>query len=274
VAPPTVELRVVDVRPAVPAGAGVEAGLVVLQETDPPGRMLRMFIGQPEARAIQVSWQGTVPPRPSTWDLFVSIIELLGARLHEVVITAVEEERHFFAAMELTQGGGPRTVACRPSDALALALRSPGARIVTTEDVMEAAGVLADGSKPGRVERPTPEPEPASLPPWPETPAGAQVPAAAAQTAEATPAETPAKKAAAKKAPAKKTAAKKAPVAKKAVAKKAPVAKNAGATVSDAGPAQVSVPEPITAPPSGPPPRRAAAVRKALPPRPPGQSAT
>jgi bifunctional DNase/RNase len=210
VAAPTVELRVVDVRPAVPAGAGVEAGLVVLQETDPPGRMLRMFIGQHEARAIQVSWQGTVPPRPSTWDLFVSSIEMLGGRLHEVVITAVEEERHFFAAMELTQGDVPRTVACRPSDALALALRSPGARILTTEDVMEAAGVLADGSKPGRVERPAPEPAPPAPEPAPP-------------------------------------------------AKMAPAAKAAPT---------------VPAPPVTVPRRRAAAVRKALPPRPPDQSAT
>jgi bifunctional DNase/RNase len=234
VAAPTVELRVIDVRPAVPAGAGVEAGLVVLQETDPPGRMLRMFIGQPEARAIQISWQGTVPPRPSTWDLFVSTIEILGGRLHEAVITAVAEERHFFAAMELIQGDVSRTVACRPSDALALALRSPGARILTNEDVMEAAGVLADGSKPGRVEHPAPEPAPSGVP--------------------------------ASGVPEEKTSVKKAPAARKAVAKKVAAKKVAAKKV-----AAPAVPAgPVTPPPR----RAAAVRKALPPPPPRDQSGT
>jgi bifunctional DNase/RNase len=149
VAPPTVELRVADVRTAVPAGAGVEAGLVVLEEVEAPGRLLRIVIGQPEARAIYGPWKGIEPPRPTTWDLFVSTIELLGGAVREVVITSVEERRHFFATMELVQGDVTQVVPCRPSDAFALALRSSGARIVTTDEVMEAAGVSADGSGPG-----------------------------------------------------------------------------------------------------------------------------
>ncbi len=138
-----------DVRTAVPAGAGVEAGLVVLEEVEAPGRLLRIVIGQPEARAIYGPWKGIEPPRPTTWDLFVSTIELLGGAVREVVITSVEERRHFFATMELVQGDVTQVVPCRPSDAFALALRSSGARIVTTDEVMEAAGVSADGSGPG-----------------------------------------------------------------------------------------------------------------------------
>jgi bifunctional DNase/RNase len=233
--------------------------------------MLRMFIGQPEARAIQVSWRGAVPPRPSTWDLFVSTIELLGGRLHEAVITAVEEERHFFAAMELTQGDGPRTVACRPSDALALALRSPGARILTTEDVMEAAGVLADGSKPGRIERPAPEPESETPQPAPETPQPApEAPAHDVAVADVPVADVPAKKSSARKPP----VARKAPVAKKAPLRKPATTKAAAgeAVPTPSATVETSASGPVTSPPVDPPPRRAAAVRKALPPRPPDQS--
>lgn len=145
---PTVELRVIEVKTAVPAGPGIEAGMVGLQETEPPWRIIRMIIGQPEARAIHSRWKGMVAPRPSTWDLFVSAIEVLGAELQQVVITAVEEERHFFATLEMSTGGDLRVLPCRPSDALALAMRSRDTRIMTFEQVMVDAGVLMDGSRP------------------------------------------------------------------------------------------------------------------------------
>jgi len=145
---PTVELRVVEIKTAVPAGAGVEAGMLRLQETADPGRYLRMIIGQPEARAIQSAFYGMSLPRPSTWDLFATTVDVLGAELQQAVITAVEEGRHFFATLELSVAGETRVVPCRPSDAVALALRVEGARILTFEDVMEAAGVLEEASVP------------------------------------------------------------------------------------------------------------------------------
>jgi bifunctional DNase/RNase len=143
-----VSLTVTDVHLAVPASVGVEAGMVVLTETQAPGRMLRIIIGQPEARAIMAAWQGAVPGRPSTWDLMVSTITLLGGHIDSVVITGVEEERHYYAALELSQDGESRTLACRPSDAIALAVRASSAPILAEEAVLGAAGVLADGSRP------------------------------------------------------------------------------------------------------------------------------
>lgn len=143
------ELSVVDVRTAVPAGIGVEAGLVVLAERGRPYRMLRIVIGQPEARAIQAAWHGAVPGRPSTWDLLVSSVALLGGRIERVVITAVEQQRHFFASMDLEREGQRWSVTCRPSDAIAVALRSERVPIVAAPSVLDAAGVLADGSQPG-----------------------------------------------------------------------------------------------------------------------------
>jgi bifunctional DNase/RNase len=148
VASTRIKLRVSDVQLAVPASVGVEAGMVVLSEEQPPGRMLRIIIGQPEARAILAAWQGAVPGRPSTWDLFVSTIALLNGTVDRVVITAVEEQRHYFAVLELHHGGQPLTLSCRPSDAIALAVRSYGAEILAEESVLDAAGVLADGTRP------------------------------------------------------------------------------------------------------------------------------
>ncbi len=148
-----VRVAVSDVWLAVPAGAGVEAGMVELTETEPPRRMLRIVIGQAEARAISAAWGAAVPSRPSTWDLFVSAVAVLDGRLDRVVITAVQDGRHFFANIEIDQHGQRRILACRPSDAVALGLRAYGAAIFAEEDVLAEAGVLADGTRPGRVER-------------------------------------------------------------------------------------------------------------------------
>jgi uncharacterized protein len=145
-----IRLRVTEVLLAVPAAVGVEAGLLVLTEDIPPGRALRIIIGQPEARAIHAAWDGSIPSRPSTWDLFVSAVALLGGRIDRVVITGVEQERHYFARIEMDQDGERRTLSCRPSDAVALALRSYEAGVFAEESVLDEAGVLPDGSKPGR----------------------------------------------------------------------------------------------------------------------------
>jgi bifunctional DNase/RNase len=144
-----IKLRVADVKVAVPAGNGVEAGLVVLEEEDYPHRSLRMFIGQPEARAIHGPWSNAVPPRPSTWDLFVSTMSLLDGRLDRVVITDVEELRHYFAQLVLIYQGHddvPLLITARPSDALALALRAYGAEIYAEPHVLDTAGLLSDGT--------------------------------------------------------------------------------------------------------------------------------
>jgi bifunctional DNase/RNase len=144
-----IRLHISDVVLAVPSSVGVEGGMVILTEDQPPGRSLRIIIGQPEARAIHVAWQGVSSTRPSTWDLFGSTINLLGGQFVRAVITSVEEERHYHASIELEQHGQHRLLACRPSDAIALAVRTYDAEIVAEASVLDEAGVLPDGSKPG-----------------------------------------------------------------------------------------------------------------------------
>ena len=140
------KVSVANVRTAVAAGPCVEAGLVTLREDAPPNRSFDIVIGQHEAKAILSAWTGTAPSRPSTWDLMVSGLTALGGRLARAVITEVEDQRYFFATIELERDGDRRVLSARPSDALALALRAYGAEICVAESVMAALGM------------PTPEP--------------------------------------------------------------------------------------------------------------------
>ncbi len=139
-----VQVSVSNVRVAVATGPGVEAGMVTLREDGPPYRDMSIVIGQPEARAILAAWSGTAAIRPSTWDLFVSTVALLEGRIDRVVITAVEEKRHFFANLELERDGQRRVLSARPSDAIALALRVEGARIFVNESVIAETGIAPE----------------------------------------------------------------------------------------------------------------------------------
>jgi hypothetical protein len=145
-----VQLVVSEVRAAVPMSPGQEAGLAVLAEPDEPFRCLYIYIGQAEARAIQSGQRGGQPPRPSTWDLFLSAVNLLGGTLSKAVIDGVEESRHFFASLEVVKGDQVELLPCRPSDAIALIVRSPGASLYATEEVMAAAGRLPELPADGR----------------------------------------------------------------------------------------------------------------------------
>jgi bifunctional DNase/RNase len=135
-----VEVAVADVLAAVPMGPGQESGLLVLAEKGPPHRALSIYIGQAEARAIKAGLRGEVGPRPSTWDLYLSTLAVLGGRLAHGVVDRVEEGRHFFATLEVDQGERRHLLVCRPSDAVALVVRAQGAVLYATDDVLAAAG--------------------------------------------------------------------------------------------------------------------------------------
>jgi bifunctional DNase/RNase len=139
-----VRVTVSNVRLAVATGPGVEAGMVTLREEQPPNRSLSIVIGQPEARAILTAWTGTVPSRPSTWDLLVSAVAALEGRIVRAVVTAVEEQRHFFANIDIERDAERRVLSARPSDAIALVLRSFGAELYVADAVLVAVGVLPE----------------------------------------------------------------------------------------------------------------------------------
>ncbi len=104
------------------------------------GRYLPVVIGMPEVNAIKLKLSGVVPPRPLTHDLMAQIIEKLGAKLIRVSIDKLEQHT-FFAKLIISRNGQEEVaIDARPSDSVALALRT-GAPVFASEDVIAQAGV-------------------------------------------------------------------------------------------------------------------------------------
>ena len=135
---PLVEMVVESVRVHMSSSRHV----VILKETD-RDRYLPIWIGQWEASAIAMKLQGLTPERPLTHDLFAAALEAIGARVDRVVVVEMTEET-YHARLILATGERQIEVDARPSDALALAVRT-GARIFVTLALMDQAG-LGEGS--------------------------------------------------------------------------------------------------------------------------------
>ena len=112
--------------------------IVLLQETVDDGRMVPIFIGQAEATAIALALEGVDTPRPQTHDLLRDLLMVLGATVEKVVITDLRDKT-FYAELYLSVDGKEEIVSCRPSDAMALAVRT-GSDIFAEEHVVDSAG--------------------------------------------------------------------------------------------------------------------------------------
>lgn len=112
--------------------------ILLLREQAPNPRLLPIFIGAPEATAIALALEGVEVPRPMTHDLIKVILDHIGVALERVVVTELRDKT-FFAELELGDNGKTRRVSCRPSDAIAVAVRC-GAPIFAAEAVLEDAG--------------------------------------------------------------------------------------------------------------------------------------
>ncbi len=112
--------------------------IVVLRDPE-SGSVLPIWIGGAEAQAIALVLHGVVPPRPMTHDLMASLISELRAEVEEVVVTDLRNNT-YFGMVRLRVGGEKkiREVDSRPSDALALALRT-GAPIRVARKVLATA---------------------------------------------------------------------------------------------------------------------------------------
>lgn len=99
---------------------------------------LPIWIGLLEAAAIAYALEGAEPPRPMTHDLMKMLLEELGASVPRIDVDTMEDNV-FHAKIHLElPGGGKRLIDSRPSDALALALRTR-ARIFAEEKVLRRA---------------------------------------------------------------------------------------------------------------------------------------
>lgn len=127
-------MELLGVRVEVPANTP----MVLLQSQLDDQRLLPIYIGSPEASSIHYALEGIAPPRPLTHDLFVGVLGQLGTELERVVITEVRDHT-YYAQLHLLFGGEPRVVDCRPSDALALAVRT-GAPIFADDELLDEVG--------------------------------------------------------------------------------------------------------------------------------------
>jgi bifunctional DNase/RNase len=118
--------------------------VVILKETDRE-RYLPIWIGPWEANAIAMKLQGLAPERPLTHDLFAATLEELGVTVRRVVIADLADET-FRARLLLDANGRPVEIDSRPSDAVALAVRT-GAEIFAAEEVLDRAGVSPESGE-------------------------------------------------------------------------------------------------------------------------------
>jgi hypothetical protein len=100
-------------------------------------RILPIWVGVFEANAIALQIENVQTPRPMTHDLLKNVIGDLNARVERVVVCALKENT-FYAEIYLTGAAGGLTVDARPSDAIALALRTQ-APIFVEEAVIDGA---------------------------------------------------------------------------------------------------------------------------------------
>ena len=115
--------------------------VVILREKD-TNRYLPIWIGPSEADAIAVKLQDVSVPRPLTHDLLGSVIDALGATVNRIVVSDLSNDT-FYAKVVLNSNGSSTEVDCRPSDAIALAVRTK-APIFAETSVLDKAGVEMD----------------------------------------------------------------------------------------------------------------------------------
>jgi len=136
-------VEVVGVRVEMPSNQPI----VLLKEIDGI-RYLPIWVGAVEASAIAFAQQGLTPPRPLTHDLFVDFIKLTDQKISSVHLTDLRDGI-FYAEIIFKDG---KTLLARPSDAIALALRSDSP-ILATEDLFAAAGIEISDQADDEVEK-------------------------------------------------------------------------------------------------------------------------
>jgi len=112
---------------------------IVLLKAEEGGKYLPIWIGHPEAAAILMKLQNAELPRPMTHDLLANILTDLSTKLVRVLVTELKENT-FYAVLQLATPDGEIDVDSRPSDAIALAVRTD-APIFAARDLLDASGV-------------------------------------------------------------------------------------------------------------------------------------
>ncbi len=112
---------------------------IVLLKTVESNKFLPIWIGHPEAAAILMKLEGASTPRPMTHDLLAELLGELEVECTRVSVTELRDNT-FYASISLRVAGRELEVDSRPSDALALAVRS-GAPIFAADEVIAESAI-------------------------------------------------------------------------------------------------------------------------------------
>jgi uncharacterized protein len=118
---------------------------IVLLKTSDGNRFLPIWIGHSEAAAILMKLQGASTPRPMTHDLLADMLEQLDAEVVRITVTELRENT-FYASITVQQNGSEIEIDSRPSDAIAIAVRSD-APIFAAERVIEESAIEFEGEE-------------------------------------------------------------------------------------------------------------------------------
>jgi bifunctional DNase/RNase len=130
-----IPIEVIGVRVEMPSNQPI----VLLKEVA-GSRFLPIWVGAVEATAIAFAQQGVEPPRPLTHDLMNNLLELLDATLTAVHLTEIKEGIFYATMLLRDSSGGQLTISARPSDAIALAVRSRS-NILATQELLDEIGI-------------------------------------------------------------------------------------------------------------------------------------
>lgn len=130
-----VNMEVVGVRIEMPSNQPI----VLLKEVD-GSRFLPIWVGAVEATAIAFAQQGMVAQRPLTHDLIANILEVADLTMTAVQIVQLKDGI-FYAELQIrTEAGTVLKISARPSDAIAVALRSK-TNILADSDLLDQVGI-------------------------------------------------------------------------------------------------------------------------------------
>lgn len=121
--------------------AATRSPIVLLRDAS-ERRALPIYIGQDQARAIINALENQVPPRPLTHDLMVNLLEEWDMTLERVIIHSLQDST-FYAVLTVRQGEVKKEIDARPSDAIAIALRTDSP-IWVMEEVIADASIPVD----------------------------------------------------------------------------------------------------------------------------------
>ena len=116
---------------------------VVLLKEKFGDRTLPIWIGETEAVAIAITLEGIKPQRPLTHDLLKLILDSFNARIEKVIVTELKNDT-YYAKIYVERDGEIFALDARPSDSIALAMRSKSP-IWVNDEIMEKSGEVMQG---------------------------------------------------------------------------------------------------------------------------------